>query len=1281
MGTLTDPAGAILSAATSALGADKVADLINNINNNQQEQDEMDASARAVGESNTIDTSTITANDFQNIEDENKSTFTKGEFVQFGNDVIYDSNIPKPDPTITSSEMATICDAINSRFSASQLSNLKLKEKPVQDLLTVFQCQTNTNTSPNLSKNAGACNLITGHLAKTDPYMNTANLMLQCELPFVNIVDKDGYCLDHQGAADNTKRYIRLPCKNALPKDQCSSMLAALQQDLARVKPKRDEIKAKVDDAKARISLYQSKVTACQNGDFTVCIDELPGEANTSADLAAYYNTFLTKAQQDYDINMPILGALNDDVNYLTERVSSMDCNISSISQLFRYAPYDYTIKSFPISQAQFDDLPRLKRIGVNVDTSNDAANGCMTIQSSYGGRTELQNYGCNYGNQVKTWRVNTDVNNIITEDKTLAIQNAALTNIVQVKRGDNYCLTAMGGDGSQVNWGWCQDINGGAAYVSQLFKKGANGSLQTVSNPTYCVATDLNNTNSNLRADVRLTSDLTKCANNVIFTDSNGVLKIHHPAQNYNTCFSYDRNNSQMVKERGADACLNGSFVPAQDFFTAVQWQIGNESMYFRVRPIDLTPATWVESWIAGKGTPADAGLNIQDLFYSINNTEDRSQYYFLKANRTEFWVRAPFSEDRMLGYVSGTKVGYLFRDGRWDVFKRFVTNQGLPLEYTCNWFTRAGGVLDSLKKKATDGGNSEIMQELLSGLILEGTKISTYVKDRSEIFGGKGGSPGKVNNPAGFSAASMGFSNKINSIAFRNADSGNWGTRFGSSYGDETWAEIQNGSGTPIKGISGQTNMYYKTVKVFGVYPMKVPDPDAVFIANLGVPHPRKGAWPDGAIKQEFEWSCPDANQHVDTIYMRSGGVVDAIQIECTKRKVTIGYVDDNHVGQLKTPDGDWIPIGAMFTLIGNTPKMAEAFAFMGTGPVREGFGCGWSAPWDCAKDAFNAITASGEAAIGWIKDTAGKVYNSVQDFVVNTWDTVSSWAVGLGTAFYEWAKNAGATFVQTMVSIGNGISDGLKAGFNFVANSIGPFITSIINDIYDGLKKFVNVLSDLAEIVKDFVMGIIRKITGSMGKWWTILKTYLAAIITVAFRGRQCLFLKYSKTDPYKALRYLVFIAANPIELPCVPPISTFTNCKNQDPTKKKPARISPGLRPPIKKQIETFITNMFGTIPYIGPLVRAGVYICKLPPMVNWIDYKIDTEVLIPIFDLFRNQLLAIFVPAFDATLSWSCNALMDVKDKITGSMSSSLSSKTTEDGDAVDKEAKAAAATA
>jgi hypothetical protein len=1278
VGTLTDPAGAILQAATSALGAEKVADLILNINNNPNEEEEMANSAAAAGETNNTDTSGISDDDGDKTLVFDKG-FTTGEFVTFSDAQIYDANIPKPDPSITPSDMSTICTALNTNFTSAQLNNLQTKERTVADLLTTFQCPQNTNTVPSSSNNPAACNLIKSHFAKTDPYMNTASLMLKCDLPLVQIVDKNNNCLDQVGRPFDPLKFK--PCRNPMPTAECQTYKTAMQKDLATVTQKRDEAQSDLNYAKFWYDHYNDRVTKLMS-DVSFCVNEASqyNSANAEYDAPTYFTCqdmidSAAKEKSIYDTryqNYKLqLGNLNDEVSSI-ESMTNIDCNVQTKDQTFFYAPYDYTIKS--LSDAY------------GVYTTPDNAQMCMTLRPLQFGGEEIVLTPCK-GSVQQMFRVNSDVNNLVTEDKTKALQNASLSNAVMVKSG-NLCLTANTiTEGSQLRWGAC----GQTSPINQMFKLGANNNLQTFSVPSYCIGVG---TDNNYNKDFLILKSGNTCATDYFFRDGNGNLQWGSRDRNTNIPLSNDIFNPGQARLQTSNqfgkgtTTMPGNFVPASDYLLAGAWKIGDESMYFKVKPIGLTPAVWVESWISGKGVPADTGLGIQDLFYAINNTEDRSQYYFLKANKTQFWVKAPFKEDRMLGYVSGKKVGYLFRDGRWDVFKRFVTNQGLPLEYTCNWFTRAGGVLDSLKEKAKQSGNSEIMQELLSGLILEGTKISTMVSDRSEVFGGQGGSVSKDYSEQGFRSAYVKYSDKINSVQWIKQD-GSWMPQHGGDYGDDRREQLYSQNNQPTKTLSGRINVYTTRKCMFGVYCKEYPDPSKMYIANLGFEgNPaRIGNWPAlGNFTKDFFWSCPDSSQYINQINTRSGAVVDAIQVQCTPRKVTIGYVDDNHVGQLKTPEGDWIPIGAMFTLIGNVPTMQEGFAFINPSNAsnastgsREGYGCGWSAPWDCAEDLYKSMVGIGSGVIGFIKDQAGNVFNTVKDFVVNAAMTVGDWAKNLGTSFYEWAKSAGATFVQNMITIGNGIGDGLKAGFAYIGNNIADFVTKLGNDILDGLKKFVNVLAELAEIVKDFVMGILRKITGSMGKWWTYLKTYVAFLITKIMRGRQCLFLHYSKSEPYKALRYLVFLLANPIEIPCdsyimkLPKLSS--KCKLKGGKTQKTVRLSPGIRQPLKDQVEKFLRSAFGSIPYIGPLVNAGIYVCKLPPMVWWVDYKIDTEILVPIFDLARNEVLALFVPIINTTLGWSCKALMDVKDAIVNKMKGSVESKTTDDGNKIEQEVK------
>lgn len=667
-----------------------------------------------------------------NINTAQASSYETGRTLFLTPTQIYGSTIPRASDLITVDDRNIICNAINASFTQTQLEDLKTNERPVFEAITALNCPANTTTVASTSQNSSVCNLITNHIARGDQHMNTASLLLKCELPVANIIDANGNCLDHQGNPSNQLQFK--PCRNALSPTDCNAIMAPARADLSTLTQQRDAVKSQMDNAYSTYQNWETNVNNCESPP-EGCINPYDGR-NDCCDWYGYGSSLQNKntTWNQYQSLKTQYDALADRVNQAQAYINSIDCNTTTDQQSFLYAPYDYAMQT-------------------KTNTSM-----CMALNPLPNGGNEIRFTPCD-GTVQQMFRVNTDVKSISTKDKTQAMQNLSLAGAVKVQRSNGTCLTFVENN-PPLRWLPCDS----QVNLNQIFKRGVNGNLQTFTNPARCVQPVFQTSGVQSWLNNKLILG-DNCSDHSFHVDTDGSkgykgsFGYYNIPGNWNTALSADTtwpDHARLIQTNTYGASfVPGDFIAAPDYVKAAPFAIGNDAQTFRMKPIGLTPAKWIDNWIQGKGLPADSGLSINDLFYAINNTEDRSQYYYTKANLTELWVHAPYNEERFLGYVSGKKVGYLYRDGRWDVFKRFVTNQGLPLEHTCNWFTRDGGVLYSLKQQAAGTNDDSIMNELIRGLILEGTRISIMIKDRSEVYGGPGGSLAKDESPNGFVGA----------------------------------------------------------------------------------------------------------------------------------------------------------------------------------------------------------------------------------------------------------------------------------------------------------------------------------------------------------------------------------------------------------------------------------------------------------------------------------------------------------------------------------------------
>jgi hypothetical protein len=174
---------------------------------------------------------------------------------------------------------------------------------------------------------------------------------------------------------------------------------------------------------------------------------------------------------------------------------------------------------------------------------------------------------------------------------------------------------------------------------------------------------------------------------------------------------------------------------------------------------------------------------------------------------------------------------------------------------------------------------------------------------------------------------------------------------------------------------------------------------------------------------------------------------------------------------------------------------------------------------------------------------------------------------------------------------------------------------------------------------------VMFVIRNLTTMFSYLWSKIQTFLGPIVTFILRGKQCILLAYSKISDYLTLRYFALTISGKIK------VSGKT--------------VWPGIRPPIIKVLFKFLAR----IPYLGPIFQLVYYTYMYTPLGTWVDYKIDRELMVPLFDNFRSDILGIVIPLFDSTLSWSCRFMQGydqiVLEHIRGMIDSQAQSANTE----------------
>jgi hypothetical protein len=282
-------------------------------------------------------------------------------------------------------------------------------------------------------------------------------------------------------------------------------------------------------------------------------------------------------------------------------------------------------------------------------------------------------------------------------------------------------------------------------------------------------------------------------------------------------------------------------------------------------------------------------------------------------------------------------------------------------------------------------------------------------------------------------------------------------------------------------------------------------------------------------------------------------------------------LGYVDDKHIGQIKTTDGKWLQIGDLFKLIAG-PSEKERFRYMNNSEFAEYFQYHLDVyqnlneidkskyiydnkeffryvclPWESfdwlddavnfakdtikdvgnfAKDVGNKIKDGTMTAADWVEARALDAAN----FSENAAKDVGSWAKDISGDALDWAKTAGNLVVKNLVDIGNKVGNFARDAANKIKDTAINTSNIIKQNVYDkGLKVAGNAIADTSvaaamavkkaaeqaidflksfpEIAKKAVDNMINWLKGAGSTVWSQLQKPVGMIINIIFEGTIC------------------------------------------------------------------------------------------------------------------------------------------------------------------------------
>lgn len=315
-----------------------------------------------------------------------------------------------------------------------------------------------------------------------------------------------------------------------------------------------------------------------------------------------------------------------------------------------------------------------------------------------------------------------------------------------------------------------------------------------------------------------------------------------------------------------------------------------------------------------------------------------------------------------------------------------------------------------------------------------------------------------------------------------------------------------------------------------------------------------------PNGALKHNASGRCahPQGGAANDGVRIVSWDDCNAgPRIQFNKKiipkaeKQYIGYIDDAHIGLVKTTDGMWIPIGDIFHLIAG-PGTGEGFSFFGD--IGDAFKSAGNAIANTAtsignkiantaKDVGNKIASGTMTAVDWVEHRA----NDVANFAENAAKDVGSWAKNISGDALNWAKGAGQFVVKNLVNVGNNIGSFARnaantikdtavntvntiktnvydKGLKVAGNAIADASVTAANAVADAAKQAINFLASFPEMAKQAVNKAIEWLKGASDKVWDAIKGPIGTIIDIVLEGTHCEYKVQrgiSKLDAVKAI----------------------------------------------------------------------------------------------------------------------------------------------------------------
>ena len=250
-----------------------------------------------------------------------------------------------------------------------------------------------------------------------------------------------------------------------------------------------------------------------------------------------------------------------------------------------------------------------------------------------------------------------------------------------------------------------------------------------------------------------------------------------------------------------------------------------------------------------------------------------------------------------------------------------------------------------------------------------------------------------------------------------------------------------------------------------------------------------------------------CDEGSYYINgNCQVCNSGIVSSDKLSCFEGNLkTLGYVYENHPGNVQMADGTWLSLADVLTFISGPPDSvdSECFRYSDVKQVNSQYVMlGENVKPDVISNGWN-----------YTKSLVKNWYDSFKNYVENAINSVKSWATNVSSETLKWVQGAGKSVLKDFVSIGGWISCNVKKELKAIANEFNKIAKFMVGIVEKADKAFKS--------AGDWIVGEARIV-------WDYINKPLTLYINAYFGGAPCEYYikrKISKIDAIKAVEPVI------------------------------------------------------------------------------------------------------------------------------------------------------------